>query len=418
MTIPYTYVAKDQSGKVIRSSLRATSQTAALANLRTQGLAVMDIAAEEPAADAPRAKAMTAATHPKPGWRLGKPGRVPLGELAMFSRQLAIAVDSGMPLREALESIAEDLEHPALAAAVKGVVSDLHGGQSFSAALAQRKGAFGSLFAELMRAAEESGSLSRTLQQLSLYLERSDQLEKKIKRSASYPLFVAVFFCIVCVVMTTFVLPQFQQIFDGFDARLPALSRVVFATNQLVLHAAPWIGLGLVLGVSAFVYWRRTPRGRWRVDQIKLQFPLLGNWLRKFAMARFCRNMAMMLRGGVPVTTAMEITSSIGDNQVLKESLLAARERLISGMSISESLGQDPQFPRLVVRMVAMGEESGRLPEVLEKVADVYEDQVEGSVSVAMSLMEPAVICVFGVVVLLLILAIYLPVFTIGSNVQ
>ena len=413
---PYTYTAKDASGKVIRSSLRAPSQMAALADLRTQGLAVMDIYAEETPADAagPAAKQ----TRPKPRWSWRPPGRVPTSELAMFSRQLSIAVESGMPLREALESIAEDLEHPALADSVKGVVQDLHSGQSFSSALKLRKRAFGPLFAELMRAAEESGSLSRTLQQLSLYLERSEQLEKKIKRSTSYPLFVGVFFCIVCFVMTTFVLPQFQQIFDGFDAKLPLLSRMVFTLNQTVLSAAPWIGLGLILTGAGFVWWRRSTAGRRRLDQLKLQIPLMGSWLRKFAMARFCRNMAMMLRGGVPVTTAIEITSSIGDNQVLKESILKARERLISGMSMSDSLGQDPEFPRLVVRMVAMGEESSRLPEVLEKVSDVYEDQVEGSITVAMALLEPLVICVFGVIVLLLILAIYMPVFTIGSNVQ
>jgi type IV pilus assembly protein PilC len=269
-----------------------------------------------------------------------------------------------------------------------------------------------------MRAAEESGSLALTLEQLSMYLERSERLENKIKRSSTYPVFVVVFFCIVCTVMTAFVLPRFHEIFSGFDADLPLVSEMVFQLNQGLLRAAPWLGGICAVLAIGFMGWRRTTGGKYRIDYWKLRVPLFGGWLRKFAMARFCRNLAMMLRGGVPMTTAMEITASVSGNLVLRESILKARERLISGMSVSESLGHNPEFPRLVVRMVAMGEESGSLPAVLEKVSDVYEDQVEGSITVAMTLLEPIVICVFGFVVMLLILAIYMPVFTIGANVR
>ena len=407
----YIYVAKDPEGKVIRSSVTAASQTAALTALRTQGLAVVDIRAADPAPDA--------AAPAAPARRQRRRAqRVPLGELAMFSRQLSIAVGSGMPLRDALESIVVDLDHPVLANAVAGLIADLNDGWSFSRALARREPVFGSLFTALVKAAEESGSLGIALRQLSVYLERSERLERKIKRSTTYPTFVLVFFCIVCAVLTVFVLPRFQEIFAGFDAKLPWLSEVVFRFNRQVLKATPWLALALGLAAAGLLIYRRTPPGRQRIDYWKLHVPVLGTCLRKFAMARFCRNLAMMLRGGVPVTTAIDITAAVSDNLIIRESILKARERLVSGMSISESLARNPEFPRLVVRMVAMGEASGTLPEVLEKASDVYEDEVEGYITTALALLEPVVICVFGAVVTVLILAIYMPVFTIGANVR
>jgi type IV pilus assembly protein PilC len=410
----FTYVAKDAQGNVVRSSMKAPSQTSVLADLRNRGLAVVDITSMEPPAVA-AARPWQRTSGPR---RRSSARRVPLTELSMFSRQLSIAVGSGMPLRDALESIVVDLEHRGLSAALHHVIYDLHNGFSFSAALSRRQKAFGSLFVALMKAAEESGSMAQTLDLMSVYLERSEQLEQKVRKSMTYPVFITVFFFVVCIVMATFVLPQFQEIFAGFDADLPAFSQAVFALNRGLLGASPWLAAGAgLLGVGLLAV-RSSPKGRRIIDLAKLHVPITGRWLHKFSMARFCRNLAMMLRGGVPVAAAMQISSSISGNRVLEESLLKVRERLITGLSFSQSLGMDPAFPRLVVRMVAMGEESGQLPDVLEKVSDVYENQVEGAITVATSLFEPVVICFFGSVIMTLIMAIYMPIFTIGANVN
>lgn len=410
----FSYVAKDSAGVVVRAAVEAVNRSDALATLRKRELTVVDLHhADEQVAGAAAGSRRRSLAAPR------LPSRnVPTSEMAVFCRQLAISIRAGVPLRDAIESISADLDHPVLSRAVTEVVSDMNDGASFSRAIARHRTVFSSLFVSLVRAAEESGSMSETLEQLSVYLERSDRLERKIKSITAYPLFVAVFFCIVCVVMTIWVLPQFEDIFAGYGARTPAFTRVVFGANRFVIDHLLFIGAGAGVLALAFMMYRRSPEGRLRIDRLKLRLPLFGPILRKFAVARFARNLAMMVRGGVPITTAFEITAGVSGNKVLERSVLNARERMIAGSPVAASLAVDPEFPRLLVRMTAVGEESGQLPDVLEKISDVYEDQIEGTIMVATALFEPIVIILFGAVIMVLIMAIYVPVFTMGASVK
>ncbi len=409
----FSYVARNSAGVVVRASLEAADRQDALARLRAQGYVVVELIERDEAA---AGVAVPAARPRRPWIQTGKP--ITISDKAVFCRQLSITVNAGMPLRDALESIANDMDHPTFRKVLQNIVTRLHEGESFSVAIARHPEHFNTLFVALIRAAEESGSLPETLEQLATYMERSEKLIKKIRSVTSYPMFILIFFLIVCVVMTTFVLPKFMASFKGFDVQLPKLTRVVFGANQFLIDHWPWFVGALALPVVALVVYRRTPAGRRRTDAWILRLPLFGICVREYALARFCRNMSIMLRGGVGVTTAMDITSAVSGNTVIVESLQRAKERIVSGERIAASLGKDKEIPRLVIRMVGVGEESGRLPEVLEKIANLYEEYVENRIVAATSLFEPIIICLFGGVVLVLVMAIYLPIFTVSQQVH
>ena len=335
--------------------------------------------------------------------------------MALFCRQLAITINAGVPLRDALETIVADMSQPVLARTLRNMITLLHDGKTFSQAMAAQKGVFNTLLVALISAAEESGSLPQTLNQVANYLERNDRLARKIVSITAYPLFVSVFFGLICLIMNLFVLPQFQKIFTGFHAKLPLLTRAVFGGNQFILNHIWLLTLSVVGLVALFLWFRSTTPGRLKLDAWKLRVPLIGNCLVKYILARVCRNLAVMLRGGVPVTMALENVSRISDNKTMERALLAVRERVVGGVDIADSLAVETSFPRLLISMVHVGEQSGRLPEVLERLSDVYEDQVEGAVLVATALFEPIMICIFGAVVLVLVLAIYMPIFSMGA---
>ena len=413
----YSYVAKNTAGQLVRSSIAAESRVDALTDLRKRGLTVVDLSL---ASDDLTAHKPTLDQQDEGRRRIGllqhlRP--VGLADISSFCRLLATSVNAGIPLRDSVEAIAEDMDNQALCRILRDVVDRLHEGQSFSEAVEAHLKVFGVVFVSLIRCAEEAGSMALTLVQLADYMERRERLRRKVQSVTAYPIFVFVFFFIVCFIMTIFVLPRFQGVFDSFDATLPLFTRIVFKANQIVLDNLGLILLGTALAVFLFHMFKKTHYGRAAVDAWKLKLPFLGEITRKYAIARLCRNLAIMLRGGVSVTSAVEITSAVTGNVVLAEALLAVKERILTGSDIAGSLRQDPQFPRLFVRMVSVGETSGQLPEVMNKLSDVYEDQVEGQITIATALFEPLIICFFGAVVLVLVLAIYRPVFTVASKV-
>jgi len=400
----FTYTAKQDDGEMVRATLRADSRHAALGQLRSRGLIPLSV--EESGRGRKRTRTRKRGSFTRWG------GAISTADRALFCRQLAISVNAGVPLREALESITEDLDKPGFKRVLEHIVDQLHSGVSFSDALAQHPNTFNTLFVALIKAAEEAGSLPQTLEELAVAEERSQRLQTKIRSITAYPIFVAIFFCIVCVIMTLFVLPKFQEIFSGYDSELPRITQLVFGLNQFVIDNALVIGGIIGVTIIGLYIWSRTTAGQYMFDALKLKLPYFGPCIMKFSVARFCQNFSTMMRGGVPVATAMEMAAATCGNRIMEQSLLQARDRIIAGAGISESLERDVKLPRLVVRMVSVGESSGRLPEVLERISVVYEEQVEAAVMVATSLFEPLVICFFGIVVLILVMAVYLPVFT------
>lgn len=412
----FNYVAKDPDGNVIRAVLNAASKQDALSSLKQRGLTVVAINAMSEGMEGSGAAAEPAAD-PSSSRRIRMPRTsIKSSDIAEFCRMMATSIQAGIPLRDAVEAITEDADHPGMRKVLQQVLSRLHAGGSFSEALAEFPTVFGRIFIALIRTAEEAGSMPQTLRQLTGYLERTERLKRKIKTVTAYPLFVMGFFCVVCLIMTLFILPQFQDIFSGFKAELPALTRAVFAINKFLIgNILPILLFALGVGVAGWLV-LRTDKGRYTLDRRLLAMPFIGPILLKYALARFSYNLSIMISGGVPVTDAFQISSSVTGNRYLESMFLRARDRIIEGSDISGSLRQEAELPRLFVRMVSVGETSGQLTSTMETMAEAYEEQVEGQIMMATSLFEPIVICLFGSFVLVLVLAIYMPVFSVASS--
>lgn len=404
----FVYDSRNERGERVNGTIEASSRFDALRLLQQQGNAVLAINPADP----PRSGAGNEHRH---GFHHA---RVSLADCALFFRQLAIAIGAGMPIRDCLQSIAEDMDRTAFREVLRDMAHRIDEGLALSDAARRHPRVFDRSLVALLAAAEESGSMTTTLDRLATMIEKRDRLNRKIRGITAYPVFVAAFFLVVCIIITVFVLPRFQQVFAGFDATLPRLTRVVFASNQFIMEH---LGiLGVAAGLIPLGLWLagRTPAGAFLFDRWRLRLPFFGACVVKGIIAKACRTLAMMLRGGVPIATAMELTAMAVGNLVIERALLQSRDAIINGTAISDSLGATGVFPKLVRRMIHVGETSGRLPDVLDAIGDTYEDQIESSVLMAMALFEPLVIVLFGAVILVLVLAIYLPVFTVSQGVK
>ena len=415
----FSYIAKNKEGQEIRSSIEAVSRLEALEVLRKKGLTVVDlfgIEQEKAGGSLMEQEAKAESKNKRKPFSFSS--RVRMGDLAVFCRQLAISVNAGVPLRDALDTIGRELEQPLLKKAVMDMVGQLNDGKSFSQAVARHPRIFNVMFCGLIKVAEESGKLPSTLQQLASYLERTDKLQRRIRAMSAYPTFIAIFFVIVCLVMTLFILPQFSDIFGGLGAKLPFFTRLVFGVNEFILEHIIVLFAGLIVLIASLVFYGRTQSGAFQKDKMKLKTPYAGDLVMKYVLARFCRSLSIMVHSGVPISTALEICAEATGNKVLERTVLDVRDRILTGHGIADSLVQSGVFPGLIVQMVSVGEDSGQLPEVLERVADLYEDQVEVSIMTTMALFEPLVIVVFGAFILMIVLAIYLPIFSVSMSVK
>ena len=412
----FNYRVKTYEGDVLDGSLEAGDRQQALALVQQQVAGVLISLHEQPVGGTGR-RSVPPPMPTRDRLRL-RGGRIRPRDLTTFFRQLAVSVNAGLPLRESLEAILEDLEHVRLRKVLQGICDRLHDGESFSQCLADAGDVFPPMCVALVRTAEEAGTMAKTLDDLATTLEKTDALARKLRTIMAYPLFVAGFFVLVMLIMTFFILPQFQDIFADWNAQLPLLTRVVFALNKFVIDHVV-IEMVSVLGlIVAFLVWRRTHLGRLQLDRLKLRLPGFGEVFRQIAMARFSKYFAMMVRGGVPITTGLDIAAAIVVNKVIEGAVRGARENILLGSDIASSLDRQRVFPRLLIRMVSIGEASGRLPDTLDKVAATYESQVESTVAVATALLEPVIIIFFGALVLILVMAIYLPVFTVAGHMQ
>lgn len=423
----FNYTAKTSDGQLLREVIEAGTRQHALSELRRKGLTVVSLMEQEGSlqgatASAPRAKAgyrlrkkeKDLALTPK---KSPKSKKIRINEMAIFCRQLSVSVNSGLSLREALEGIHEDMNVPALKRVLGYIIKQLHDGVPFSKAVAQHPKIFSPVFIGMVRAAEEAGSLSETLDQLANYMEANDKLQRKIKSLMAYPIFVAIFFALICLVMVLGIIPRFQEIFGSLGSELPRFTQAIFSVNAFLVTNSLYILGGVLLVLALYTLYRNTALGALQVDRLKLRLPLSGSCLKRYIVARICRCLAIMLKSGVPVSTALAIVAKIGDNRAIEKAIREAHQQILSGSSIANGLEATGIFPALLIRMMGVGESAGRLPEVLGKVSDAYEDQVEGAITTSTALLEPIIISVFGMMVLLLIVSIYLPVFNVAAQI-
>lgn len=425
----FNYTAKDATGKLIRDTYESETRQSALSELRRRGLTVVSLMEQESHHSSlnDRVRETTKVRRKTvketddltlSSRKTFKSARIRLSDMAVFCRQLAISVNSGLSLREALEGIYEDMDIAPLKRILNDIIRKLHDGIQFSRAVADHPRVFSPVFIGMIRAAEEAGSLPETLDRLAAYMESSDKLRRKIKSLMAYPAFVAGFFVLICLVMVLAIIPRFQKIFGDLNSELPKFTQAVFSVNNyIVTHFILIVGVFALL-LAGYILYGRTKHGGLQIARVKLDLPVSGSCLKRYIIARVCRCLSIMLKSGVPVSTALKIVAKIGDNLAIEQALIDAHSKIISGSSIAAGLSHSNIFPALLIRMLNVGESAGKLPDVLDRVSDAYEDQVEAAITTSTALLEPVIITIFGMMVLLLIISIYLPVFTVAAHVR
>lgn len=342
--------------------------------------------------------------------------KVKVADIAIFARQLATMMSAGVPLVQSLDIIANGAENPSLAALVAAIKSDIEDGGTLAEALSRHPNHFDDLFVNLVDAGEKSGALETLLDKIATYKEKTEAIKAKVRKAMYYPGAVIAVAIIVMGILLYFVVPQFQSLFQGFGADLPAFTLLVIALSEFV-QAKWWLILGAI-GAGAFVFarvYKRSRKFRRLLDRLSLKIPVVGNILYKAAVARFARTLSTMFAAGVPLVEAMDSVARAAGNIVFEEAILQMRDQVATGQQLQLSMANTGLFPNMAVQMVAIGEESGSLDAMCAKVADSYEAEVDNQVDSLSSLLEPLIMAVIGVLVGSLVVAMYLPIFKLGS---
>ena len=398
----FTYTAKALTGQTVTGVRSSDSEMSLVSVLRKENLVVISIA---PAAASSKV-------------RTTRKGKVKVKHLAILCRQLSAMLSAGLPVLTSLEGISDQIDNPTLAAVLKEVAADIEAGSTLSQALSKHPRVFSVLFTAMVKAGEESGALPAVLGRLGDYLEARDALATKIKSASAYPAFIAGFFVIAVAGIMLFLIPQFETIFADFDLDLPPLTKFLIATSRFIGNNLIWEILLLGIGVYLFWRWKGTPAGRHKIDEVMLKAPVLGKLILKASVARFTRTLGTLMQNGVPVVAALEIVGETSGNLVVKEAIDNVTTGVVNGSTIAEKLGESPVFPKMVVSMVAAGEGSGSLPQMLDKISDFYTREVDAAIAGLTSMIEPALIVGLGGIVTIVVLAIYLPIFQMATGIE
>ena len=393
---PFLWEGKDRKGNRLKGRGLAKDEMEMRADLRRQGIAASRVRKER---------------------QLFKSeGKVTAEDIAIFSRQLATMLTAGIPMVQAFEIIGVGHDKPAMQKLVLAIKSDIETGNALNQALAKHPLYFDDLFVNLVEAGEHAGALETVLEKIATYKEKTEALKKKIKKALFYPSAVLAVAVIVTVILLIFVIPQFESLFKGFGADLPAFTSMVIAMSRWMQDKG-WILLIVVVGAGftfGYFYKRSRPMRQF-IDRMSLQIPVIGPILKKAAIARFARTLATMFGAGVPLVEAMKSVAGATGNIVYQDATMKMRDEISTGLRMQRAMENSGLFPNMVVQMIAVGEESGSLDEMAGKVADFYEADVDAAVDGLSSLLEPLIMVILGVLVGGLVIAMYLPIFKLGA---
>ncbi|MGO9803969.1 MAG: type II secretion system F family protein [Steroidobacteraceae bacterium] len=393
--VPFAWEGRDKRGARIKGKSLAPDESALRAELRRQGIAASRIRRQRVS-------------------RRG--GKVNPGDIAIFSRQLATMLAAGIPLVQAFEIVGGGHEKAAMQKLILDIKADVEGGTSLHEALGKHPLCFDDLFVNLVEAGEQAGALESLLDKVATYKEKTEALKKKIKKAMFYPAAVLVVAVIVTVVLLIFVIPQFESLYKGFGADLPAFTQMVINLSRFVQHDGLYVAVVLgAVGWSFFYFKKRSKALRELLDRLMLKLPVVGPILNKAAIARFARTLSTMFAAGVPLVEALESVAGATGNIVYENAVLKMRDEVSTGQRLQRSMEASGLFPNMVNQMIAVGEESGSLDEMSGKVASFYEAEVDNAVDAMSSLLEPLIMVVLGVLVGGLVIAMYLPIFKLGS---
>ncbi|MGK0618146.1 type II secretion system F family protein [Meiothermus cerbereus] len=396
----YQYKARDRQGRLINAVIEADDMRTAARILREKGLFIAEI--KEPGRGL-QAEIKLPGLDPQPG----------LKDLAIFSRQLATMLNAGLPIVQALAILEKQTEKKKFQAILKEIRTEVEGGGNFSEALSKHK-LFSRLYINLVRAGETSGTLDAILDRLATFLENELALIGKIRSAMTYPAIVFVFAIGVTYFLLTGIVPQFAQILTGLGSELPPLTRALMGISDFLRQGTIFIVLIAVALFFAYRAYYRTDKGRHQIDQIKLKLPVFGNLMKKSALARFSRTFGLLISSGVNIVEALDITKGTAGNAIVEDILEQTKIAIQSGEPVYTTIQAHPQvFPPMVSSMIAIGEETGALDTMLQKIADFYEREVDEAVSALTAAIEPLMIIFLGFVVGVIVAGMFLPLFKI-----
>lgn len=396
----FKWEGRNRQGQMVQGEIDAANAAVAVLQLRKQQILPIQVKPE-------KAKGLN--------WKLMLRRKIKEKEVAIFTRQLATMIDAGLPLVQSLEILALQQENPAFKETLLGVKLDVEGGATFSDSLEKKPKVFNELYTNLVTAGEIGGTLDIILNRLSQYMEKAIALKKRVKGAMVYPSAILGVSFMVVAVLLIFVIPVFEKMFAGFGAALPLPTQIVikmskFMQGNIVFIIAALIALGVVLR-----RYHQTPTGRLLFDRTLLKLPVFGLLLLKIAVARFTRTLGTLVSSGVPILDALLITAKTAGNKIVENAILKTRVSISEGKTIAEPLGESSVFPPMVVQMIGVGESTGSLDAMLNKIADFYDEEVDATVSALTSLLEPLMMVFLGVIIGGMMVAMYLPIFQMAS---
>lgn len=409
----YNYIAIDPRGQQVSGAIDAPNETEAASLIKLEGYFPTQISEVTSAVEADLAYSIAAPK--RKGLALLGPGKISSKILTVFTRQLATLIDAGLPLLRGLSTLAKQEKNKNLRNAVFSMSSAVEGGSTFSEAMATHPHLFNKLYVNMVKAGEVGGVLEVVLTRLAEFQEKAQKIKNKVISAMVYPVIVLIIAVLILSFLLVFVVPKFQEIFRDMlgDKPLPPLTEFVIAAstllknNFLILIA---LVIGLIIAYKVFV---RTPTGQAFFDRVKLKMPIFGNLVRLTAISRFSRTLGTLVSSGVPILQALNITRETAGNKVLADAIGQVHDSVKEGESVVVPLEASGVFPPMVISMIGIGEETGRLPDMLIKVADVYEDEVDNAVAGLTSLLEPLMIVFLAVIVGVIVIALFLPLISI-----
>ena len=393
---PYSWTGMDKKGNKVSGKSLAPDENSLRADLRRQGIAVNRIK--------------------KQGNALKAGGKVKPEDIAVFSRQLATMLAAGIPLVQAFEIVGNGNDKPSMQKLILDIKSDVEGGTSLHEALGKHPLYFDDLYVNLVEAGEQAGALETLLDKIATYKEKTEALRKKVKKALFYPAAVMVVAVVVTVILLIFVIPQFESLFKGFGADLPAFTQFVINMSRGLQEHGVFVALVLGgIGYAFFYFKKRSKAMREFLDRMSLKIPIIGPILYKGAIARFSRTLSTMFAAGVPLVEALESVAGACGNIIFENAVLKMRDEVATGQRLQRAMENTGLFPNMVIQMIAVGEEAGALDAMSGKVATFYEAEVDNAVDSMSSLLEPLIMAILGVLVGGLVIAMYLPIFKLGA---
>lgn len=397
----YKYLARDSTGSQKRGTAQAASSTDVISHLQEQGFTPISI--NEISAGVSKSR------------RVSRHKRIKSADLSALCWQLATMVEGGIPITVALDTIAEDAEHSNIEPILRSISEKVKKGESFSDGIAEFPKIFNKLSFALILAGETSGNMGDALGKLANYFDSRDKLARKIKGAMAYPIFVMAFITLIVIFIMAFIVPRFVTIFDSLGGELPAFTRAFMGFYDILRYNLIYIIASVSVIVTFCVVFNKTKKGHHFFSKAVLRLPLFGKVLSQAFVAIFCKTMSTLLSAGVSVLEVFDVLSGMTGNDIIKSAITQARENIVEGSNISSSMAATGFFPNMVIKMIQVGEESGSLATVLDKTSEHYERKVDSTVTTMTNLLEPIMIVSVGAVVSVVVIALYLPIFTMSD---